>query len=185
MSPAPPAWPSMQTSSVTPALMSTLSPHQLAMQQQHLAETVSKTPVHELIVQIKRLPLPTSCTFVLSLLERCVGLVCVCVCFIKFVYYDVLLESTTLYIHMPHTNTNIHTYRYIQYVLYTHTHYTGMSGHTCLAMQCSKSPSPRRSLSSPSSPTSSSVSRSQSRWRGGRTRQSSDRSPTRHWRSYR
>ena len=40
------------------------------MQQQHLAETATKTPIHELIVQIKRLVFPASCHFVLSLLEK-------------------------------------------------------------------------------------------------------------------
>ena len=66
VSPAPSAWPSMQPSTAS----QTLSPHQLAMHQQHLAETAGKTPVHELIAQIKKLPFPALCGFVLGLLEK-------------------------------------------------------------------------------------------------------------------
>lgn len=71
VSPAPPARPAMQTSTAaTAAHLPSLSAHQLAMQQQHLAETAGKTPVHELILQIKRLAFPASCNFVLGLLEK-------------------------------------------------------------------------------------------------------------------
>lgn len=69
VSPVPPAWPPLSTSP-SPAHSPVLTPHQISLQQQHVTDIITKTPVNEIILQIKKLTFPSSCAFVLSLLEK-------------------------------------------------------------------------------------------------------------------
>ena len=69
VSPVPPTW-SQPSAPSSPAHPPPLTPHQIALQQQHVLDSITKTPANELILQIKKLTFPSSCTFVLTLLER-------------------------------------------------------------------------------------------------------------------
>ena len=71
VSPVPPTW-AQPSAPSSPAHPPPLTPHQIALQQQHVLDSITKTPANELILQIKKLTFPSSCTFVLTLLERCV-----------------------------------------------------------------------------------------------------------------
>ena len=69
-SPATPAaWPPLNPTP-PPALPPPLTAHQITLLQQQVTDVITKTPIQELISQIKKVGFPSTCMFVLNLLEK-------------------------------------------------------------------------------------------------------------------